>query len=441
MDKYHSNISQKPITIDLDVQKYTLKDIVELLDVDVTQYKTPEELSEAMRDKIKSYQEKFKLSNSEIYDFFNSVEKQFFTEEAPHVESQDGLVINDTFNVMDTENLYTSDNNQFKTASQGSVNQIVRKTVKHTLNVDSRFRTSVGTSYTHDFDIKLPSRINNVIEMKLCDIEFPITYYPIASEYYTNYFWIKRTVSDTEEYYYISLTDSIYSKDRFIETLNDEMTKNNINLQFELDVVTSYDMTEGTGKLKITHSIVSNDSTEDFENESFVINFNAPPYEETIDDVVYLFDTTTALTYYNTEHSIYIQDKLGWMMGFQSKTVNIEDTVYGDSIIDLSGPRYFYICINDFNGNLNETYFSSSKYEVLKQNIMARIKTTGDFFTIMKPDSNGFVSNPRYYFGPINLEKINVKIYDDHNRLLNLNNNDISFTIEVKSIYQSKNDL
>ena len=438
MNNYHSNIPQNQSLLTW-MFKSTLEDIIELLD-DVTQYKTPEELSEAMRDKIKSYQEKFKISNSEIYEFFNSVEKQFFTEDAPHVESQAGVVVSDTFNVIDTEDLYTSDNNQFKSASHNSVNQIVRKTVKHTLNVDSRFRTSRDTTYSHNFDIKLPSGINNVIEMKLCDIEFPVTYYPVASEYYTNYFWIKRVTSTSEEYFYINFTDSVYSKERFIETFNTAMVESNINLQFELDVVTTYGISEGTGKLKINHSIVSDDSTDNFEDETFTIKFNAPPYEQSVDDIVVLLDSETAETYYDTNHSVYIQDKLGWMMGFQTNTVSIEDVAYGDAIMELSGARYFYICINDFNGNLNETYYSSSKYEVLRQNIMARIKITGDHFSIMKPNSDGFVSNPRY-FGTVNLEKINVKIYDDHNRLLNLNNNDISFTIEVKTIYQSKNDL
>ena len=449
--QYQSNLFDKDSTanINLNLDDYTLSDIFEILNIKVDDVNNFNDKLDEINSKILSLRNKFeKMNNKTMMNFFDNM-KLVFNKRQKNESENEKTVINKDLNVLDTEGLYDSNVDNLRKQKIYNVNQIVRKTVSHTINVDSRFRNNRTETTSNDFSIKLPSKINNVIEMKICDIEFPITYYPIASEYYTDYFWIKQSLADVETYYYVKYADSIYSKTRFVSRFNETATEYGLNAKMILDIDTTYGINEGTGKLKIFHVNNLNLSDDVFSNEVLTFNFNSPPYEGSIDDEVLFTEISesTAKSYYDTEHSVLIQDKLGWMMGLRDdyfsigETNEYEESYTADSIMDLSGPRYFYICINDYNGNMNNTYYSSSKYEVLKQNIMGRIKISGSFFDVMKPDSDGFTSNPRYYFGPINLEKISVKIYDDHNRLLNLNNSDLSFTIQVKSVYQSKNEI
>lgn len=441
-------------SINLNIEDYTLKDIFDILEIKYEDSMNATDKLEEINRKADSFIATFTSTNRpELVNFFTKIKEYFINnsitefdidELSPATESKnESVLLNHDMNVYDIENIYTSDVSIFHKHRQNFVNQIIRKTISLTINIDSRYRNNRSDTTSNDFSIQLPSNINNVIEMKICDIEFPISYYPIASEYINNYFWVKRIVDEDVDYYYVHIKDGVYSKIRFIELFNDNAKINNINLFMELDEQSDNGMLEGTGKLKILHVNNGGLSLDAFDEEVFEINFDAPPYEGDFNKnlVFHNLIDSKAESYYNTIHTTLIQDKLGWMMGFRNEKILIEDEYTAESIMDISGPKYFYICINDYNGNINNTYYSSSKYEVLKQNIMGRIKIVGPYFSIMKPDSNGFFSNPRYYFGPINLEKISVSIFDDHNRLLNLNNSDLSFTIQVKCIYQSKSDF
>ena len=43
----------------------------------------------------------------------------------------------------------------------------------------------------------------------------------------------------------------------------------------------------------------------------------------------------------------------------------------------------------------------------------------------------------RRYFGPINLQKIKIKLLDQYGRQINLNNMDYSFSLEIEQKYNS----
>ena len=45
-------------------------------------------------------------------------------------------------------------------------------------------------------------------------------------------------------------------------------------------------------------------------------------------------------------------------------------------------------------------------------------------------------SNTRTYFGPVNIERLRVKLIDDKGNLMNLYDNDWSFSIIVEQLYQ-----
>jgi hypothetical protein len=53
---------------------------------------------------------------------------------------------------------------------------------------------------------------------------------------------------------------------------------------------------------------------------------------------------------------------------------------------------------------------------------------------IMENDFS-IVSEPRKYFGPVDIQKLRIRIYDDHGRILNMNNSNYSFCLDFKLLY------
>ena len=49
---------------------------------------------------------------------------------------------------------------------------------------------------------------------------------------------------------------------------------------------------------------------------------------------------------------------------------------------------------------------------------------------------NNIQSNERVYFGPVDIERLRIKLYDDKGYLINLHGNNWSFTLIVESLYQ-----
>jgi hypothetical protein len=45
------------------------------------------------------------------------------------------------------------------------------------------------------------------------------------------------------------------------------------------------------------------------------------------------------------------------------------------------------------------------------------------------------ITEPRTYFGPVDIHKLHVSIFDDHGRILNMNNSDLSFCLKMTILY------
>ena len=172
--------------INVDIDDYTLEDILNLLDIKITDDTHYEKLYEELRAKIDKNIEVFeKLNNKEIVEFFKNIKSSLLGNEVKNniTESEKLLKIFSNEN----EKIGTSNGEEKSTKSKMKTNQIDRQNVSKLLTVDSRFRSNTDELST-DYSIDLNYHIKNVIEMKLSDLEFPTTYYPIDDDYENNYF-------------------------------------------------------------------------------------------------------------------------------------------------------------------------------------------------------------------------------------------------------------
>jgi hypothetical protein len=52
----------------------------------------------------------------------------------------------------------------------------------------------------------------------------------------------------------------------------------------------------------------------------------------------------------------------------------------------------------------------------------------------MENDYN-IVTEPRTYFGPVDIQRLRIRLFDDRGRLLNMNNTNYSFCLDLKMLY------
>ena len=69
--------------------------------------------------------------------------------------------------------------------------------------------------------------------------------------------------------------------------------------------------------------------------------------------------------------------------------------------------------------------------------IFARISIKGGPFSLYSSSDFSVYSDERVYNGLVNIHKLTVKLVDEYGRVLDLNNNDFSFTIKAKIVQSS----
>jgi hypothetical protein len=72
---------------------------------------------------------------------------------------------------------------------------------------------------------------------------------------------------------------------------------------------------------------------------------------------------------------------------------------------------------------------------MLPDNIIARISQKGQLFSIQSQNDFSVYSEPRYYYGPVNINKLNIQLIDEYGRPVDLHNKDFSFTLRLTTIY------
>jgi len=127
--------------------------------------------------------------------------------------------------------------------------------------------------------------------------------------------------------------------------------------------------------------------------------------------------------------------KFGWMLGFRNGVYVNNQNYVSEGIVDLSGPKYLFLVVDDFNNNTNNGYYSAFNSSLLNKNILARISLTSSVFSIFNENNYNIVTIPREYFGPVNIQTLNIQLLDEYGRVLELNNMDFSFSLNFTVVY------
>jgi len=363
-----------------------------------------------------------KIKNIESFENFeeNIITKDFFDSEPNEFISIniDDKTLNDpTYNLngKPIQNLNGKNNtntiiNTFSNSlAPGELNSIKRITICQNLNLNSCFRNNYYTSSSTDFQYLLPSEIKNVVSLRLASIEIPNVWYLFSCKQNNNTFKITAKLNGTTEKYNIVIPDGNYDYESLQDYLN-----NTYFYQSGIDnLLKCIRFSINPYNFKTKFEII--EDCEIIGNFCFSVNF--------------LCDINDNL-----------MNTAGWIFGFRLPNyLNITEFVISEGLFDGSGDRYIYFILNDYQYNTNSTNIVCFDKSIMEENILAKIPMINGKLSLIIDDNNNPLTKTRKYYGPVNIRKFNIKILDKFGNLIDLNNMDFSFTLELEILYESFN--
>ena len=314
------------------------------------------------------------------------------------------------------------DNSEFH---KGNMNPLNNRIIQKCLSIDSKHRDNYGLSEASDFTIQLPSKISNVVSMQLANFEMPLTLYNISSCYGNHYLWIELTTQFyrdgpvTLHSKFIVLPDGMYSATTVIATINDLLSPrdNSGNLvdpenyfsyiNFYLDID---EYTTGSGRTYVRPA----------GEKAFIINSIFMDFTKDIEGVPDRVD---------------YKMRLGWNLGFRNQKYAGSLIYKSEAVLDIKTVKYVYLAVEDYQKSVNNLFVNAFESNRISEHAIARILLSTEDFTILMENSLNLVTEERKYFGPVDIQRLRVRLYDDHGRKLHMNYTDFSFVLNLKILY------
>jgi hypothetical protein len=253
-------------------------------------------------------------------------------------------VFNNNHAPMNREQLGITNNYQVP-YSQDTLNPTLENTITRLVNLDSQFRQSSSsiTSLSTEYTLDLSEPLKNVLNIGLYSFSIPYTWYTIDTQY-DNYYFQVINLNNT---FQVEINVGNYTPQAFCTELNNQLLLTGFIPYNDISFVILI-ATQGKIELQFNGAIdpSGNQITGLLPNELFVEEVH--PY--------FLFfsqDNKPNVNCSNNNLNIgYMNNTLGWIMGFRMPLIPIEEEGNpAPFILDLFGPKYFIITMDDFNSN------------------------------------------------------------------------------------------
>jgi len=293
----------------------------------------------------------------------------------------------------------------------GQLNAIKRVTQFLNLNLNTCFRNNYYSSNPCDFQYMLPVEMKHVVSMRLASIEIPNSWYIFSSEQKNNRLSIEINNNGVKTTFEVVVPDGNYDSDTLQYYLNHEY--------FFL-----------SGAL----------------NDLVYIEFSIDPYsfKSSFKSLwplpsPFLF----SISFYQSGlsgSSQNVMSSLGWIMGYRlANYKNVSTIIVSEGLFDAGGDRYIYISIDDYQRNRNTMNIVCFEDSTMDQNIIAKIPMTNGKLSLTIDDNSSPLVKNRRYNGPVNIRNMHIRVLDRFGEVINLNNMDFSFTLELEILYEGFN--
>jgi len=367
-----------------------------------------------------------------------------------------------------------------KNLVEGKINPLKRTSYKKLININSRFRDNYTTCPATNFFFNFPEVINKVVSLKLNNIILPNFIYTVNSNTGSDNFSIILTYLDNSVItQIIQIPGGSYTAQKIVTKINSVLTS--ISSPDASPIVLKFDDTTYKMSFDISWNATSLNNVKQV---TFDFSYKEPPRQS--NNINNLYNQISNNIYKD-------QLTLGWLLGFRGNYINantntttstittstniqqntlnairnrhstllikkngeqyleknnyccentsttinnlfiynceLSDSVLeAESLYDPLVNRYFMLSVNDFQNNHNRCLISPSLSETMADtNLLSKIYSNS---------SETLYENPeRLYFGPSNISRLHIKLLDEFGRIVDLNNGDFSFSLELEILY------
>lgn len=449
-------------SIDLNISNYSISELEDLLslktnyDVNMIHFQKTDLQTKIMGDATISFENRDEISKF-IDQVSSTLEEALKKNETPppptkfselkhHVEDVSGhLIIDNPNNIDRYSQPSTSGIVSENGAPPGIINPIKYKTIKKTINIDSRFRPNYFSTNSSDLHVELPERVDNIVKMSLTSLELPLSFYTFSRGTGNNIFSIKYEYEENstfhEESMVIVLPDGNYEVS-FVDDTGAKSIETAINEALRAAII-------GPDASNPIHPLMkylrySVDTTSCKSLFAMTTEFkNDDPQKKLLKwGIMFSVNESGDL-----EVEAPLPFRLGWYLGFRvaNYVADVEDensgAIVSEGICYPKGPNYIFISIDDYCNNTNNYFKAIYNDSINNNNIFARINlaniiTSNGVYSVGGDDSfSTSLSRSREYFGPVNIQKLRITIYDEYGRVVILNNMDWSICLMFECVY------
>jgi hypothetical protein len=440
---------------------------------------------------------------------------------------------------MNREQLGVSNNFQVP-VSQDTLNPNLKNVTSRFIVLDSQFRQATGgvDTISTDYTLDLSDPLTDALSLRLYSIQIPFTWYIIDTMYGNTCFWITIPYNTINNLYYeikVSFTPGNYTYTSFQTEFAAAIDRAGItNPGAGATPLIFINQNSAKVTINLDGWVYTDPDTSDIIPITGITE-NTDIFEPTLNPFFVFFDFGGRLNCLTNGSgcaapNMAFNGTLGWIMGFRLPIVPIFKSPGNTavSIINLQGPKYFIIVLDDYNQNhINNglisitelstklpipSYYNTSQPSICVSNVsnpfsnasgldalslglnpnsdkldasygqrqvvlpsaprtltQAQIYTineiiknrekntsfrgkaptnsdtfaiipikrssmnTGDVYTDF---SGSLQDSSRVYFGPVNVDRMRVKLVDDRGYTVNLNGAEWCFTIVAECLYQ-----
>jgi hypothetical protein len=337
----------------------------------------------------------------------------------------------------------------------GYINPINVRTTARAINIDSRFRPNYYKTSSSKFSMYLPAIEKRVVKMTVGALEIPLTYHAVSENLGNN----KCLIIDNCSNFYpdpsgwlVKLPDGNYGTNELKGGPGSQpSTEMDIDIAMNNAIATADAGTVNINTGDFTPTVLGAklDPTQDicykWDRISGRSTFACPTGEGGIPVVAsscvdYIVRFTIDKKG-NLDMNDSIQFKLGWPLGFRAGEYMTSGAAVSEGICFITGPRYGFLAIDDYQKNRGKAHMIAFTNSSLDENIMVRLNLAavqdkaGVYKSANDPGLTTTMNTSRDYFGPVDIQKLTVALYDEYGRVIDINNMDWSFTLTFERLY------
>jgi hypothetical protein len=123
-------------------------------------------------------------------------------------------------------------------------------------------------------------------------------------------------------------------------------------------------------------------------------------------------------------------------VNYSGKSVLYRGFLQSESSYGSSLHNYVFVEINDYNKNfITDSVVSITNRAYIGNNIIARINVNSGSNSIVFNNTADLIFKMREYLGPVNINRLAIRLLNKFGEPIDLNNNDFSLALEFKILY------